>query len=52
LGLENQIGSIELGKRANFTILEKNPLDTEGARWADIKVLGVVLDGQPNELID
>lgn len=45
LGLEAEIGSIEPGKRADFTILGTNPLDTAGADWESIPVWGVVLDG-------
>ncbi|GAA6137153.1 amidohydrolase [Arenicella sp. 4NH20-0111] len=45
LGLENEIGSIKVGKRANFTILKENPLETDASRWADIPVVGVILDG-------
>jgi predicted amidohydrolase YtcJ len=46
LGLEAEIGSIEAGKRADFTVLETNPLDTDGADWPAIGVWGVVLDGE------
>jgi hypothetical protein len=45
LGLEAEIGSIEPGKRADFTILGANPLDTAGADWESIPVWGVLLDG-------
>ncbi len=45
LGLEGEIGSLETGKRADFTILEKNPLTTPAKQWPNIKIWGVVLDG-------
>jgi len=45
LGLEDEIGSIEIGKRADFTVLSQNPLETKPENWPDIKVWGVVLDG-------
>lgn len=46
LGLQAEIGSIERGKRADFTILERNPLRTPGASWPSIGVWGVVLEGE------
>ena len=45
LGLEEEIGSIEAGKRADFAILESNPLTTPPEDWPDIDVWGVMLDG-------
>ncbi len=45
LGLEDEIGSIEIGKRADFTILGANPLETQAQDWPSIKIWGVVLDG-------
>jgi predicted amidohydrolase YtcJ len=51
LGMENEIGSIKSGMKADFTILDKNPLETEGSQWDDIEVWGVVLNGRkrPNK---
>ncbi|WP_411816607.1 amidohydrolase [Hyphococcus sp. DH-69] len=46
LGLEDELGSIAPGKRADFTILSENPLVVRGAEWPDIGVWGVVLDGE------
>jgi predicted amidohydrolase YtcJ len=46
LGLENEIGRIKAGMRADFTILDKNPLETEGRDWDKIGIWGVVLDGR------
>ncbi len=46
LGLETEIGSLEVGKRADFTILDASPLRTPGAESSNIGVWGVVLDGQ------
>ena len=50
LGLEEEIGSIEIGKRADFTVLAQNPLTTAAKDWPDIRIWGVVLDGQKHPL--
>ena len=44
--MENQIGSIEPGKLANFSILEGNPLTVEALKIKDIKVWGTMLEGK------
>jgi hypothetical protein len=46
LGLEQEIGSVEVGKRADFTVLDSNPLVTARENWADIQIWGVVLGGE------
>lgn len=50
LGLEDEIGSIETGKRADFTILSANPLEIDPAAWTEIGVWGVVLGGEKHPL--
>ena len=45
LGLEDEIGSIEIGKRANFTILALNPMELPGESWGAIPIKGVMLEG-------
>ncbi len=45
LGLDDKIGSIKPGKRADFAILEANPMTTAPEDWPEIKVWGVVLGG-------
>lgn len=44
--LENEIGSIKTGKKADFVILEKNPLKTEPINLKDIKIVATVFEGK------
>ncbi len=46
LNLENEIGSIKSGKKANFTILAKNPLKVAPMKIKDIEVEGVFFGDQ------
>ena len=46
LGLEEQVGSIEPGKLANFTILEENPVTVDPMAIKDIAVWGTVQEGR------
>jgi len=46
LNLENEIGSIKVGKMADFTILAENPLKIDANKIKDIKVLGTVYRGK------
>jgi hypothetical protein len=43
---EDEVGSIEVGKRANLTILEKSPYDVTAAELKGIRVWGTVLEGR------
>ena len=45
LRLEKMYGSIEIGKYANFTILQKNPLTVPITDIKDIAVVGTVMKG-------
>ncbi len=46
LRLENQAGSLENGKLANLTILEKNPLTVDADKIKDIRVWGTMSEGR------
>lgn len=50
IGMEDEIGSIRTGKRADFTVLEQDPYAVEPARIRDIPIWGTVLDGRPRPL--
>ena len=45
LGLSDQIGSLEVGKAADFTILGQDPLTVDGNVWADIPIIASMVDG-------
>jgi hypothetical protein len=44
--LENEVGSIEVGKVANLTILEEDPYAVPPAKIKDIAVWGTILEGR------
>ncbi|MCI5048567.1 MAG: amidohydrolase family protein [Aquisalinus sp.] len=46
LGLSDQIGSLEVGKAADFTILGQDPLTVDGNVWADIPIIASMVDGK------
>jgi predicted amidohydrolase YtcJ len=46
LGLEDEIGSIEVGKRADFAVLGADPRDVPPLAIKDIAVHGTVLGGR------
>jgi len=47
---QDSIGSIEVGKLADFTILEQDPYSVEAQELRDIPIWGTVLGGQPYPL--
>lgn len=46
VGLEQEIGSISVGKRADFCVLEEDPLTTDPKKLKDIPIWGTVLSGR------
>jgi hypothetical protein len=50
LKIDHEIGSIECGKRADFCVLEDDPLSVEPMALKDIRVWGTVLSGRVFEL--
>ncbi|MDF1775598.1 MAG: amidohydrolase [Rhizobiaceae bacterium] len=47
LAMENEIGSIRAGKKADFTILEQDPWDVPLEKLRDIPIWGTVFEGTP-----
>ena len=47
LHLDHEFGTIECGKAADFTVLERNPLAVDPMEIADIDVWGTVVAGRP-----
>ncbi|WP_119420626.1 amidohydrolase [Desertibaculum subflavum] len=47
LKLDHEIGSIEVGKRADFCVLEDDPTAVDPAGLKDVRVWGTVLGGRP-----
>lgn len=43
--MEDKVGSIEVGKKADFTVLEQNPLITPAEKLKDIVIWGTVFEG-------
>jgi predicted amidohydrolase YtcJ len=48
LHLNHEIGTIEFGKRADFCVLEADPLEIDPMELKDIPVWGTVFGGEPN----
>ncbi|MEY2619008.1 MAG: hypothetical protein RL522_2010 [Pseudomonadota bacterium] len=46
LNLDHEIGSIECGKRADFCVLQDDPLEVDSRNLKDIGVWGTVLSGR------
>jgi predicted amidohydrolase YtcJ len=46
LKLDDEVGSIECGKRADFCVLEDDPLTVDPAALKDVRIWGTVLSGR------
>ena len=46
IGLDAKVGSIATGKKADFTVLDRDPYEVGAAKLRDVKVHGVVFEGK------
>ena len=44
--LENELGSLKVGKTANITVLKQNPLTVDPSTIKDIEVIATVHEGR------
>ena len=42
----DRIGSIEVGKEADFTVLESNPFEVDPSLWHELEIWGTVSNGR------
>jgi imidazolonepropionase-like amidohydrolase len=47
LGLENEIGSVASGKRADLTVFEADPYECGAEHLAEMPIWGTIFDGRP-----
>jgi predicted amidohydrolase YtcJ len=47
LGLENEIGSVESGKRADLTVLGEDPYAIDVATLGEVSIWGTIFEGKP-----
>ena len=46
LGMDDEVGSIRVGKKADFTVLDEDPYTVDAMRIRDIPVWGTVFEGR------
>jgi predicted amidohydrolase YtcJ len=47
IGMEDEIGSIRAGKKADFTVLEQDPWEVDPMQLRNIPIWGTVFEGTP-----
>jgi predicted amidohydrolase YtcJ len=51
IGLDHEVGSLEVGKRADLAVLDDDPLAVDPARLKDVPVWGTMLSGRVFEAV-
>jgi predicted amidohydrolase YtcJ len=51
LGLDHEVGSLEVGKRADLAVLDDDPLAVDPGRLKDVRVWGTMLSGRVFEAL-
>ena len=47
LGIQDKVGSIEVGKEANLVVLDQNPLEVDPTEIRNVKVIQRIFQGVP-----
>gem|GEM_PF-2771564 len=47
---ENEMGSIEIGKKANFTVFEENSIKADPEKLKDLPIWGTVFEGEKYQI--
>jgi predicted amidohydrolase YtcJ len=45
IGMDAVVGSVAVGKKADFTVLDRDPYGAGAARLRDVQVKGVIFEG-------
>ena len=52
LGMEEQVGTLEVGKMADYVVLDESPLDVDSLKIKDIKIKQTVMGGMTTYLAE